>query len=85
MESRILQVFYGNDCLPFKDKERSVHFPIVGNAFLGTNNIQKIRFYVDRIGGALNVTWVATTKLPNGKIIYELLNETQYDDEIGEY
>ena len=85
MESRILQVFYGNDCLPFKDKERSVHFPIVGNAFLGTNNIQKIRFYVDRIGGALNVTWVATTKLPNGKVIYELLNETQYDDEIGEY
>ena len=38
MESRIMQVFYGNDCLPYKDSARQVHYPIVGSSFIGTNN-----------------------------------------------
>ena len=65
MESKVLRVFYGNDCLPYKDSNRSVHFPIVGNAFQGANNSTEIRFYYERIGGD-DTTWVAVTKLPNG-------------------
>ena len=67
MESRIMQVFYGNDCLPYKDVERKVHYPVVGNTFVGANNTTQIRFYVDRIGGN-NYTWVAKVKKPDGSL-----------------
>lgn len=85
MESKIMQVFYGQDCLPYKDKERSVHFPIVGNSFLGANNTTQIRFYVRDIGGVNNVSWVVVSKLPNGKIGNEILSQIAYDSEVGEY
>ena len=85
MESKIMQVFYGHDCLPYKDKERSVHFPIVGNSFLGANNTTQIRFYVRDIGGVNNVSWVVVSKLPNGKIGNEILSQIAYDSEVGEY
>ena len=85
MESKILKVYYDQNCYPFKDSARETIYPIVGNGFNGFNNTQKIRFYVDRIGGTLDTTWVATTKLPNGKILYELLSDVNYDSEIGEY
>lgn len=82
MESKIMLVFYGNDCLPYKDKERQVHYPIVGNAFLGASDTTKIRFYFDRIGNA-STTWVSVAKLPNGKQGSRVLT-TAYDSELGE-
>ena len=74
MESRIMQVFYGNDCLPYKDIDRTVHYPIVGNSFVGASNTTEIRFYVDQIGSA-DDTWVANSKLPNGKIGNQILTK----------
>ena len=85
MESRIMQVFYGNDCLPYKDSARSVHYPIVGNSFVGANNTTQIRFYVRDIGGVNNVTWVAISKLPNGKIGNQVLSSVHLDSELNEY
>ena len=85
MESKIINIYFDQNAYPFKDKERSVIYPITGSAFVGFSGTQKIRFFVDRIGGVLDTTWVATTKLPNGQLIYELLQTTDYDDEIGEY
>ena len=82
MESKIMQIFYGNDCLPYKDKERAVHYPIVGSAFQGASQTTEIRFYLDQIGGTDN-TWVAVSKLPNGKVGSQIL-ETGFDEEIGE-
>lgn len=84
MESRIMQVFYGNDCLPYKDKERSVHYPVVGNSFTGASDTTKIRFYVKEIGGVENVTWVAVVKLPNGKIGFKILSTIGNDLDVGE-
>ena len=83
--NRIMQIFYGEDFLPYKDKERVVHYPIVGNSFNGMSNVDQIRFYVKDIGGTLTLSWVAITKLPNGRIIYELLNTIGYDSECNEY
>lgn len=82
MNSNVLQVFYDNKCYPFKDKERSVRFPIVGNAFQGAQNTTQIKFYFERMGNS-STTWVAVSKLPNGKIGSKVLN-TYIDDEIGE-
>ena len=83
MESKIMQIFYGNDCLPYKDKERAVHYPIVGSAFQGASLTTDIRFYIGQIGGIDN-TWVAVSKLPNGKVGSQIL-EIFYDEEVGEY
>ena len=83
MESKVLRVFYGNDCLPYKDSNRSVHFPIVGNAFQGANNSTEIRFYYGLLGGD-DTTWVAVTKLPNGKIGSKVLT-SHLDSELNEY
>jgi len=83
MDSRIMQVFYGNDCLPYKDKERTVHYPITGSCFQGAQNTTQIRFYFERIGNS-NTTWVAVSKLPNGKLGSKVL-ETHSDTEVGEY
>lgn len=83
MEIKILQVFYGSDGLPYKDQERTVHFPIVGSGFQGASNTTKIRFYFQEIGN-INVSYVAVSKLPNGKIGSKVLT-TAYDSEVGEY
>lgn len=83
--SRITQIFYGNDCLPYKDKERTVHYPISGCSFAGSSNVNELRFYVRDIGGINNLSWVAIVKLPNGKIIYQLLTDIHLDSEINEY
>jgi len=84
MDSKIMQVFYGNDCLPYKDKERTVHYPIIGNTFTGANNTTQIRFYVGLIGND-SAQWVAATQRPKGQAGYELLSTKVYDDEVGEY
>ena len=85
MNSKIMQVFFGEDCLPYKDSDRTVHYPIVGNAISGSSNVNEIRFYVHRIGGATNTTWVAISKLPNGKTSSEILSTVVEDTELGEY
>lgn len=85
-ENKIMSVFYGNDRLPYKDAQRSVHYPITsGNVFNGANNTTTIRFYVDRVGGTTGVQWVAKSKLPNGQIGYDILSNPQEDKELGEY
>lgn len=66
MNSKVLKVFYGVDNLPYKDKERVTHFPVVGGTFMGASNTTEIWFYFERIGEPNN-TWVAIAKLPNGK------------------
>lgn len=78
--NRIMNVYYGVDSLPYKDKERTIHFPIIGNAFAGSSNYNKIRFYVQDIGGVNTVTWIAITKLPNGRVIYEPLSTIGLED-----
>jgi hypothetical protein len=85
MLNRILQVFYGNDRLPYKDNERTVHYPITGNTFLGSSNVDKIRFYVRDIGGTNGITWVLNAKLPNGSILYQVLSTIGLDSELNEY
>ena len=83
--SRITRVFYGNDCLPYKDSERTVHYPITGSSFAGSSNVNELHFYTRDIGGVNNLSWVAIVKLPNGKILYQLLTDIHYDSEINEY
>lgn len=84
MKTKVLQVFYGADALPYKDKERTVHFPIVGNAIQNSNNTTQIKFYFDRlIEENEQATFVAVSKLPNGKIGSKIL-ETYNDEELGE-
>ena len=84
MNKKILQVFYGADALPYKDKERTVHFPIVGNAIQNANNTTQIKFYFDRlVEENEQTTFVAVSKLPNGKIGSKIL-ETYDDEELGE-
>lgn len=74
METKIMQVFYDTNALPYKDSAREVHFPVAGNAFTGASNTTQIRFYVKDIGGVASTTWVAVTKLPSGKKLYEQLS-----------
>ncbi len=84
MEKRITQVFYGNDLLPYKDSERSVHYPLVSGTFAGSHNTKEVRFYVRDIGGTNGISWVVVSKLPNGKIGYEVCSNVQTDSELGE-
>ena len=83
MESKVMQVFYGTDCLPYKDKARSVHYPIIGQAFEGASATTEIRFYVKDIGGVDTTKWIANTKLPSGKKGYKLL-DSAYDSVVQE-
>lgn len=86
MEIKILQVFLGADGLPYKDQERTIHFPIVGSGFQGASNTTKIRFYYDELveEDDTETAWVACAKLPNGKIGSKVL-ETDYDSTLGEH
>lgn len=82
---RIVNVFFDNQCYPFKDKERTVRYPITGSTFSGSSNVNELHFYVRDIGGVNNLSWVAIVKLPNGKILYQLLTDIHLDSEINEY
>ena len=84
MEIKILQVFYGKDGLPYKDKDRQVHFPITGTGFLGASNTTKIKFYYDELDNLDETTWVAVSKLPNGKVGSRVL-ESHLDSELNEH
>lgn len=83
METKILQIFYGADNLPYKDKERQVHYPVSGQSFSGASLTTEIRFYTKEIGGVDSITWVANAKRPDGKIAYQQL-ESNYDSEVEE-
>ena len=82
MNTKIMKVFYGADNLPYKDQERQVHYPIVGNAFMGASNTTEVRFYFEEIGNE-HATYVANTKLPNGRIGSKILDKI-YDAELQE-
>lgn len=83
MTEKIMKVFYDTNGLPYKDKARQVHYPLVGSAFMGASNTTQIRFYVGLLGNS-NDTWVSCAKLPNGQLGYKMLSAT-YDSEEGEY
>ena len=85
MGSRIVKVFYDQSCYPFKDSERTVRYPITGSSFAGSSNVNELHFYVRDIGGVNNLSWVAIVKLPNGKILYQVLTDIHLDSEINEY
>lgn len=82
METKIINVFYGDDYLPYKDKDRIVHYPIVGGAFLGASDTTRIKFYIGEIGG-VNTTWLSIGKLANGKTVEKILLTSS--DENGNY
>ena len=84
MEIKILQVFYGKDGLPYKDKDRQVHFPIAGTGFLGASNTTQIKFYYDELDNLDETTWVAVSKLPNGKLGSRVL-ESYLDSDLNEH
>jgi len=83
MNEKIIKVFFDQSGLPFKDKELTTHFPIVGSGFLGASNTTKIRFYYKNIG-QLGDTYLAISKMPNGKQGSHLLN-IKSKDEDGNY
>ena len=81
---KIINVFFDQSGLPFKEREFVTHFPIYGKGgFLGASNTTKIRFYFENIG-TLNDTYLAVSKLPNGKQGSQLLN-IKSSDENGQY
>ena len=84
MEIKILQVFYGKDGLPYKDKDRQVHFPIAGTGFIGASNTTQIKFYYKELDNLDETTWVAVSKLPNGKVGSRVL-ESYTDSELNEH
>ena len=84
MEIKTLQVFYGKDGLPYKDKDRQVHFPIAGTGFLGASNTTQIKFYYDELDNLDETTWVAVSKLPNGKVGSRVL-ESHLDSTLNEH
>ena len=83
MQIKVLNIFYGADGLPYKDVERTVHYPITSGTFLGSSNTTEIRFYYDRLDELNESTFVAVSKLPNGKIGSEIL-ESKRDNELEE-
>ena len=68
--SKIMRVYYDNAGYPYKDRELSTLYPIIGNEFTGANNTTEIHFYCENLGQA---TWVANCKLPNGTKVNRLL------------
>ena len=83
MNEKVIKVFFDQNGLPYKDRELTTHYPLVGSGFLGASNTTKIRFYFENIG-TLSDTYLAVSKLPNGKQGSQLLN-IKSSDENGQY
>lgn len=66
MNTQIIKVYYGGDALPYKDKERTVHFPITGSTFVGSSDTTKIRLYVDGYLADENALWISVSKRADG-------------------
>lgn len=84
MENRVLEVFYGADGKPYKDQERSVLFPVVGNEYQGANDFTHIRFYYQRLCGEDN-TLVAVFKNAKGQLGCKPLSTTTDSDRGEKY
>ena len=84
MEEKVMKIYYGQDCLPYKDKDRKTQYAYVGDDFVGANDTTQLRFYLDRIGGCINVTWLLIAKLPDGSIVTQVLSNKANDQLIGE-
>lgn len=80
--SKVLNVFYGADRLPYKDQERQVHYPMVGNSFAGASLVDEIIFYAKDLGTENNV-FVGIAKRPDGQRGYQVLTYG-YDTELNE-
>lgn len=78
--SKIMNVFYGTDTLPYKDKECQVHFPIIGQTFAGSSLVDSIKFYVGNIGGIADIEWLAIVKRADGSLAYQLLEASSDSD-----
>ena len=81
--SKIMNVYYGIDTLPYKDKECQVHFPIIGQTFAGSSLVDVIKFYVDNIGGISGIEWLAVVKRADGSLAYQELESSS--DTNGSY
>lgn len=81
--SKIMNVFYGADTLPYKDKECTVHFPIIGQTFAGSSLVDTIKFYVGKIGGIIGIEWLAVVKRADGSLAYQELESNS--DTNGSY
>ena len=82
MNTQIIKVYYGSDALPYKDKERTVHFPITGSTFVGSSDTTKIRFYVDGYLADESALWISVSKRADGTQGSQFL--TSGTDEIGD-
>ena len=80
---KVINVFYDTQGYPFKDKELTTRFPIVGSAFQGADNTTEIRFYVDELSA--NRQWAVFGKLPNGKKGFKVLTESVLDEDEDRY
>lgn len=78
-----MNVYYGIDTLPYKDKECKVHFPIIGQTFAGSSLVDVIKFYVDNIGGISGIEWLAVVKRADGSLAYQELESSS--DTNGSY
>ena len=86
MTYKLISVFFDKNGNPFKDVARETPCSIINGTFIGASKTTRIYFYYDKL---LNedddpATWVAVSKLPNGKIGSKVL-ESYYDDEIEEH
>ena len=81
--AKVINVFYDAQGYPFKDKELTTRYPIVGSAFMGADNTTEIRFYVDELSA--NRQWAVFGKLPNGKKGFKVLTESVLDEDEDRY
>ena len=76
---KIMSIYYGSNKLPYKDEDRQINYPVMGdNLFIGENNVTTIRFFVDRIGGN-QFTWLVVVKLPDGSKVCRQLSQVSQE------
>ena len=80
MENTTMIVYFGQDLLPYKDKELQVHYPIIGSSFQGSSNTTNVKFYITNIFRQESDIWLAVAKLPNGQIGYTRLETSEDSD-----
>ena len=81
LPERLMTIYYGVDRLPYKDENRTVHYPIAtsnsgGTLITGENSTTKLYFFVGQIGGS-GLQWIANIKKPDGTLLYQLCTNGQ--------
>lgn len=71
---RIIDVYYDRLGYPFKDRELTARFPVVGSEFLGASQTTTIRFHYEQLGTDENV-YTVESKRPDGKTGSQLLSK----------